>query len=233
MSLFDMPRPFLNPAIWTKDEQIQPKVREYIMDLLEKIFPIGRCYRMILLGSNITYQYSDSSDIDVQVMAVPGEDYDYWHKVFKTYNDQNHLLPGTEYPINFFFVEYFDASSEGGWDNSQGAYDILREQWIKRPKTFESIGDPQKHYANEIQYVNLMVDMIESELLAVKEAVALGDREKAFHSIKSLQQFFKHIDENRRLSYQYMDSPYSQENNLVFKLIEHGPYGKLFKDLLG
>jgi hypothetical protein len=48
MSLFDPPRPYLNPVIWTADEQVKPEAKTYIMNLLTKIFPLEKVYQMAM-----------------------------------------------------------------------------------------------------------------------------------------------------------------------------------------
>jgi len=234
MSLFDPPRPTLNPIIFGKDEVMLPGVKAYLISLLSQIYPETKIYRLTLMGSNVSHQYAPTSDIDINVVGVKGESYDTWHSIFKQFNNTPNYLPGTEHPINFFFQEYFPQVDPYAWRNSVGGYDIIMDKWIKRPKPFDQIGDPADTYAAEIAYVKMMMGMVESELHAIRVAIQGGDREKALTSLKTLQQFMKKIEEDRKTAYRYGGgSPSSSESNLIYKLIEHGKYGEILKDLIG
>jgi hypothetical protein len=188
----------------------------------------------VLLGSNVTHQYNERSDIDVNVMAIKGESFDDWHKIFKDFNNRPNLLPGTEHPINFYFQEYVSPSKLEGWDNSLGAYDIMFNKWLKHPAHFERIGDPKETYAQEITYVSMMMRMVESEVHAIRQAIKINDEPKALNSLKVLQRFFKQLDQKRKDSFRYSGgSPSTRVDNLIFKMIQHGPYGDLLEDLIG
>ena len=234
MSLFDLPRPMLNPAIFDKHEVMLPQVKKYLIDLLSKIYPENQIYRLTLLGSNVSHQYAPNSDIDINVVGVKGQTYDAWHKIYKDFNNTPNILPGTEHPINFFFQAYFPEQDAYAWRNSVGGYDIIMEKWIKKPKPFNQIGDPSDTYAEEIAYVKLMLTMVDSEFHAIRVAIRQGDREKALVSLKTLQRFMKKVDEDRKTAYEYGGgTPSSSENNLIYKLVEHGKYGDILKDLIG
>jgi hypothetical protein len=234
MSLFDLPRPTLNPAIFSKDEIMLPQVKSYLINLLGHIYPEDHIYRLTLLGSNVSHQYDSTSDIDVNVVGVKGQSYDFWHKTFKDFNNTPNLLPGTSHPINFFFQEYFPTQDAYAWRNSVGGYDIIMDRWIKRPKPFNEIGDPTDTYAEQIAYVKLMLKMVESEVHAIRVAIHQGDKAKALTSLKTLQQFMKKVDADRKTAYEYGGgTPSASENNLIYKLIEHGKFGDILKDLIG
>ena len=232
MSIFDAPRVFLNPAIFDKSETMLPHVADHIQHLLEQIYPLGKVNLLAMIGSNVTHQYDEDSDIDVNLVGVKGESYDQWHTIFKEFNKQEHYLPGTNHCINFFFQEYVPTRTDS-WRNALGAYDIILGQWIKHPKPYKEIGAPEDTYANEIAYVKLMMNMVNAEVHAIKVALAQGDRDKAYYSLQTLQQFMKKIDTDRKTAYRYGGgSPSSSENNLIYKLVTEGEYGDLLEDLI-
>ncbi len=255
MSIFDQPKPYLDPDIFDKSEIVKPEVKQYIVNLLKEIFPSESVYRMIMIGSNTTYQYAVDSDIDVNVQGAPGETADKWHTIFKAFNNQNHLLPGTQHPVNYFFQEYaapnrlgyiqgedglgrnpeVSKNTELTWANSLGAYDLLTDTWLKRPRPFEEIGDPNKTYAVEIAHVQMLMQMVQSEIDAVKQAIAAGDKARALMGLRDLQIFFHTVDVDRKATFQYGTgfSPSLEDYNLVYKLFEHSVYGKFLQDLVG
>jgi hypothetical protein len=253
MSIFDQPKPYLDPDIFDQNQIVKPEVKQFILNVLKEIFPPELLYRLIMIGSNTTYQYASDSDIDVNVQGAPGETADKWHPIFKEFNNLNHLLPGTDHPVNFYFQEYVAPDDEGylkgpdgpaapnvneeqfTWRNSLGAYDLLANTWLKRPKPFNEIGDPNVTYAVEIAYVQMLMQMVQSEIDAVKQAIAVGDRARALMGLRDLQIFFHKVDDDRKTTFKYGTgfSPSLEDYNLVYKLFEHSVYGKFLQDLIG
>ena len=189
-----------------------------------------RIYAIDFLGSNVGYQYGDTSDIDINVVARKGEMFEQWHDVFKKFNKVKHFLPGTQHPVNFFFQE-FDPNRN--WDNSLGAYDLIGNCWVKQPIPFEEIGDPETRYEREIAYGKMVLSMIETQVHRAKEANARGDKDTARRIYTELAIMFKQIEENRKTAYRYgTGTPALQEYNIMYKLIEGSDYHDLFKKLV-
>ena len=233
MGILDPPRHVLNPYIF-ENETVRPEVKEWIFDHLSTFFPLTKLYNAVMQGSNVTLQYSDDSDIDVQIMSTKEEEFDKWHPLFKEFNRQEVLLPGTNHPLQFFFIEYIPPDKiTRGWERSLGAYDLMTDRWLKRPTPYDKIKDPEVEYASEIAYVKMMMIMIESEIDSVRTAIRNKDYDKALTSLKTLQRFFKRIDEDSKDAYRWgAGTPNKEEDHVIFKLLSRGPYGKLLKDLV-
>jgi hypothetical protein len=230
MSLFDEPRPYLNPEIWTADNQLKPEVKKYLLHLLEKIFSLTKVYSLHMIGSSVSYQYGPDSDVDVNVIARKGEFSEYWHPIFKKFNNKLNYLPGTKNPVNFFFQEY---TPEDDWSNSLGSYDILQAKWTKLPIPFDRIGDPATKYEREIAYGKMILAMIETKEDLAQEAVARGDQATADRIHMDLALYFKQVDDGRKAAYRFgAGTPALQEWNIIYKMIEHSKYGELFSQLL-
>lgn len=230
MSLFDTPKPFLNPELWNPDKSLKPERKTQILDILSKVFPLGKVYSATMIGSSVGYQYSDTSDVDVNVVARRGETFDYWHLIFKKYNRQNNYLPGTKHPVNFFFQEY---TADSDWSNSLGAYDLFLDKWVKNPMDFSKIGDPEEKFEREIAYGKMMLAMVDSQVSRGKEAKLRGDTEGAHRIYTELAIFFKSVDENRKTAYRFgTGTPALQEYNIMYKLIEASPHAELFHKLV-
>jgi len=230
MSLFDTPRPFLNPVIWTIERTIKPEVKAFIFKTLEQVFPLSKVYSTTFIGSNVGYQYSDTSDIDVNVIARKGELFEKWHKVFKHFNNQLNYLPGTEHSIHFFFQEF---TQDEDWSNSLGAFNLFTETWTKQPIPFSELGDPALRYEREIAYGRILLSMIETQVTRAKEAMARGDKDTAQRIYTELAILFKQIEDNRKTAYRYgTGTPALQEHNIIYKLIEGSVYQDLFKKLI-
>lgn len=230
MSIFSLPHQMLNPVLWTPEEKLHPEAKEYFMQLLEKIYPLAKVDALVMIGSSVGHQYSPTSDIDINMQAVKGESYDAWHKVFKNFASLHNYYPGTQHPINFFFQEY---AGNGDWSNSLGAYDIFQNTWLKRPIPFNKIGDPATKYEREIAYGHMLLEMIASEVAAIRRSVAAGTQLETDRRLKELSRIFHKVDENRKLSYRYhTGTPALHENNILYKMIEDSEYAELFHELV-
>jgi hypothetical protein len=193
---------------------------------------VAKANSIIFLGSNVGYQYSDSSDIDINAMGLEGETYDYWHTIFKNYNIEGHFLPGTQHPINFFFQEYTGPLDPAKWKTSLGAYDLLHDEWVKRPVPYKYLLEPQKKFAREIDYANLLHIELKTMVDGLHQAINNGDEDDIRTRVEELKAFFVEMHEKRQLAYRYgIGTPALHEYNILYKLIEHGPYHDLFKVL--
>lgn len=229
MSLFDAPKPMLNPVIWQPNEIMRPEVKKAIQDHLEKIYPMSKVSSMTMIGSSVSHQYSDTSDIDVNVGGIKGESYDAWHKIFKQLNDRVTYLPGTRHPMNFMFQEYQDSYD---WSISLGAYNMLKDVWEKRPIPYDKIGDPYKKYEREVHFAKLLLTQIESEVALMNE-IRQHDPEQYEDTRKRLAILFKSIEDNRKTAYRYgTGTPALQEYNIVYKIVEGSPYGPLMHEMV-
>jgi len=231
MSLFDPPRPYLEPALWTPDHILLPEAKRHILQLLEKIFPVSNATSVTLIGSTVGHQYTETSDVDVNVMARPGFEFDAWHPIFKKFNEMSHYLPNTQHPINFFFQPHMKGTSD--WSNSLGAYNILTDTWEKKPIPFDKIEDPFAKFEREINYARVLLSMIDSEVMLINEAKKRFDLDDVQRRELELAILFKGIEDNRKTAYKYgTGTPALQEANIIYKFIEDSPHAELFHNLI-
>ena len=227
MSLFNTPHRTLNPVFWTDEKTLRPEARQFFLDILKKIYPMDRVNAFVMIGSNVGYQYGATSDVDINMMAAPGESYEKWHTIFKQYHN---IYPGTEHPVNLFFQQYTENDD---WGNSLGAYDVLNNRWLKAPIPYDKIGNPAKRYEREIAYGNMLLSMIESEVEAIRRSVDTGNQSDIERRLKALAIMFHKIDMDRKASYKYRTgTPALQEQNILYKLIENSQYKDLFHELV-
>ena len=231
MSIFDIPKPYLNPILWLPSgTQLRPEVTPYIIALLEQVFSMDKVHALVMIGSSVGYTYGPTSDIDINVMARKGATFEIWHKIFKDFNNRPNLYPGTQHPINFFFQEYVPDSD---WSNSLGAYDMLQNKWLKRPIPFDKLRDPEERYINEIAYSKLILDGLDNDVAQIEGLKEEGNDDEAERRLKQLAIQFKTIEDNRKTSYKYhIGTPALQEYNVIYKIIERSRHANLFKKLI-
>lgn len=235
MSIFDNPRAQLNPKIWngqSPNPHVHSQVSEHLKQLLKRVYPEEKIFSLTLIGSNVGYQYSDTSDIDVQVMGIPGETFDTWHKIFKDFNNTPNLFPNSEHTINFFWQEFRPAIPD--WENSLGAYDLIRNTWLKKPIPPQILMHIAKTKQTVIQYAEMYIKMIRDEIEAVAAARDRDDHSRLRYHLSNLYRLFKQLDVDRKTSYSIGTGSKSlQDPNVIFKFVEHDPViHNLFKQMI-
>lgn len=121
--------------LFTANEVMKPEVRAFIessftkwVDTLKvKNFSI-ECFKLI--GSSSGFQYTDVSDIDVQVFLKmnPGSDFSETRKLIRILPNGN-ILQGTDHPINYFMI---DSAADYDFDNVENLYNFKTEKWEKK-----------------------------------------------------------------------------------------------------
>ena len=150
----------LNPKLWLPDNFLRPEVREqlelvvneFINELEKNEIPI-RIIDVHLVGSNASYNYSDTSDLDVHLVAnfeeVTCDPYilSLLYSYFKTYfNDKYDIsIHGVDVEL---FIEDMNSSTI-----SNGIYSLYDNMWIKFP---DKITTPEVDISNNIApYYNM------------------------------------------------------------------------------
>jgi hypothetical protein len=128
-SIFDPVHDQLNPAIWYNN-QLKPEVKNEIIGIITKwlneVLPNTDIENIFFLGSNTGYQYSNGSDIDINIQLDITDE-----KLMElaTILPNGNLLTGTQHPINYYIVNKLMNISK-----MRGAfYDILKDQWVIEP----------------------------------------------------------------------------------------------------
>lgn len=150
----------LNPKLWLPDNSLRPEVKEqleiivdeFINELEKNEIPI-RIIDVHLVGSNASYNYSDTSDLDVHLVAnfeeVTCDPYilSLLYAYFKTYfNDKYDIsIHGIDIEL---FIEDMNSSTI-----SNGIYSLYDNEWIKFP---EKIVTPEVDISKDIvPYYNM------------------------------------------------------------------------------
>lgn len=132
-SVLDPVHNTLAKDVWTRDQKLKSKHRDYILDTLrewlDKMGVEKEPSQVAIIGSITTFQYSKTSDIDVNVVIdVPESKKDELIKFLPNETP----LPDTQHPVN-----YYIASDAGkNVEKKPTAYDVLNDKWFsgKSPK---------------------------------------------------------------------------------------------------
>lgn len=140
-SILDTPQKELCKELFRNKKMI-PLVRKKILDTFEKwkikFINDAEIKDIFLLGSSTTYQYNETSDVDVNI--ITNLSYDKVHAIYA-------LLPKGfligKHPVNY----YLSINTEDV-DRSTTLYDIKNDKWVRKP-TYEKTVVPED-YALEI-----------------------------------------------------------------------------------
>ncbi len=249
-SILDPVRDKLNPNIWDNDNKLLPKVKEFIIKVLDdwKIstkFPY-EIVNLIFAGSNTGYQYIESSDIDIKLQIDATDDK---VKEFSKLLPNGNLLPNTKHPINYYILNKpFDLENKGS------IYDIYNDKWLVEPNKEENsismpyivelakvfmvgIDDRVKEYERDVKEIEMYMQYLTSDRYDKVEVEKYIERKKIEieAGLDGLNVIFDMIHRFRDEGYQQEENPrdffmfdkvqghYSIQNQ-VYKLLEKFGY---------
>jgi hypothetical protein len=250
--LFDHIQKTLTPDIFSLDGVMLPHVRYEFLNRVLDLVPLKNIKEMYLIGSTTGYQWTETSDIDINVTVDPPELAD--HTLNPLINKARHSvngkeLSGTRHPINFFLVPWQGHFQFWG-DMVFGVYDIMQNKWAAEPGTPDSWREPEvafdmelrtarqiqrifllyaAKYHRAVKKLSLLKTMPESweKNWQVKHALA-----ECKARYKELVEFAQSIDAARKFEYSWgWGIPRRNWRNIVFKLLEASTQGNLFEDL--
>jgi hypothetical protein len=263
-SIIDIPRRTYAPAVFDDNDTDNPKIKQSVKSQIdsqlkefETEYPIIKAG---LIGSILTKRYRNDADLDINVLFdVPVEKQeDERVRLSKKYlsasnpdNIQGQLIPGTQHPINFYFITdkiTYDDQEE----KADAVFDIENNVFVKRPEEF--IFDPDL-YVNEFERKVQELDVVKGELkrdiidyneltdLSPNDILNLQDKikdklEEIEDSIEQIVKIGDTVDAERRAAFDTDMSPdeirqYGVKNrlpkNVIYKMLEKYHYLKFYK----
>src|SRR6056300_1486720 len=263
-SIIDIPRRTYAPAVFDDNDTDNPKIKQSVKSQIdsqlkefETEYPIIKAG---LIGSILTKRYRNDADLDINVLFdVPVEKQeDERVRLSKKYlsasnpdNIQGQLIPGTQHPINFYFITdkiTYDDQEE----KADAVFDIENNVFVKRPEEF--IFDPDL-YVNEFERKVQELDVVKGELkrdiidyneltdLSPNDILNLQDKikdklEEIEDSIEQIVKIGDTVDAERRADFDTDMSPdeirqYGVKNrlpkNVIYKMLEKYHYLKFYK----
>ena len=242
MSILDPVRKTLAPGVWSPDKKLYPHIKRQILKKLLSFLPMENIKSIYVVGTIAGYQYTDSSDIDVNVEVNPPELADDPSLKAKRKAADGDKVPGTEHEINFFLIPWNKEKPEFWGDAPFGVWNLLTDSWANEPGSPEDIRDPQEEFFIELQSAQMYLNQFSSLLKQYKEKVkqletlpkgsniylALKDSIKG--DILELTDFAHDLDRMRKFAYsKSFGVPRKSWENVVFKLMHHSDLEKEFE----
>ena len=94
----------LAPDIWSPDKKLFPHIKRQVLKGLYSFLKPENIKSIYIVGTIAGYQYSDSSDIDVNIEVNPPELVDSPELKAKRKAADGDKVPGTDHVINYFFI---------------------------------------------------------------------------------------------------------------------------------
>jgi predicted nucleotidyltransferase/shikimate kinase len=263
-SIIDIPRRTYAPAVFDNEESDNPKIKPSVKELInnqlkefETEYPI---VKTSLIGSILTKRYRNDADLDINVLFdVPPEKAEAEReRLSKKYlsssnpdNIQGKLIPGTEHPINYYFI-----TSEGIYDEQNGkadaVFDIETDTFIKRPEDFVFDPDLYMHeFDRKVQELDIIKGELKRDIIDYKELTELQPsdiidlQDKIEDKLKEVETGIQDyvrvgdlVDKERRAAFDTDMTPeqiktFSIKNrlpkNVVYKMLEKYHYLKFYK----
>ena len=263
-SIIDIPRRTYAPKVFDNADTPNPTIKDSVKKQIEtqlkefeSEYPI---LKTSLIGSILTKRYRNDADLDINVLFdVPADKQEEERtRLSKKYlsaknpdNIQGKLIPGSEHPINFYFItdkETYENQNK----KADAVYEIETNKFVKRPKDFVfDTGLYIKDFNKKVQELDVIkgelkrdiIDYRELEELSPDEVLNLQDRinsklEEIEDSIEQIVKVGDGVDADRRAAFDKDMSPdeiqkYGIKNrlpkNVIYKMLEKYHYLKFYK----
>lgn len=188
-------RNILAPSLWKSDGSLHSGIKSALIKYVQKTLghPISIFAVVNVIGSTLTYQYTESSDIDLSLGLRP--EYDHLlpelHEKCKNAVD-TFILPGTQHPVNLFVSPSVRKLRP---ESLTGGYDLLSNKWIKIPS---------KPTESDLRYLDMFRPFLNLQRNELKRQLAqLTRRPSNPGEAQDVADFFGRIDRERKWAYDF------------------------------
>ena len=263
-SIIDIPRRTYAPKVFDDADTNNPKIKDSVLKQIntqlkefESEYPI---LKTSLIGSILTKRYRNDADLDINVLFdVPTDKQEEERtRLSKKYlsaknpdNIQGKLIPGSEHPINFYFItdkQTYDDQNK----KADAVFDMENNKFIKRPENFTFDKNLYlKDFEKKVQELDVIkgelkrdiIDYRELEELEPNEVLNLQDKiniklDEIEDSIEQIVKVGDGVDADRRAAFDKDMSPdeiqkFGIKNrlpkNVIYKMLEKYHYLKFYK----
>lgn len=174
-SVLDLTRDSLDPNVFQFPEEgapiINARIKQQIIAGVTQVHLLVPVQDYYVIGSILTPQYNEHSDIDVNCeveQSISPMTLEKLVSLLKNINGK--LAVGTQHPINFFVVKgQFDQ------DKTDAIYDIANDRWIKEAHDIKfNVRQFMGKFKMELSTVDLATAELRRDLIDFEELKALS-----------------------------------------------------------
>ena len=263
-SIIDIPRRTYAPKVFdeadTSNPVIKPSVIKQIETQLKEFESEYPILKTSLIGSILTKRYRNDADLDLNVLFdVPTDKQEEERiRLSKKYlsvsnpdNIQGKLIPGSEHPINFYFITDKETYNDQN-KKADAVFDIKTNRFIKRPDDFTfDVSLYIKDFNKKVEELDVIkgelkrdiIDYDELKELQPNDILNLQDKindklEEIEDSINDIVKVGDGLDADRRAAFDTDMTPdqiqkYGIKNrlpkNVIYKMLEKYHYLNFYK----
>ena len=263
-SIIDIPRRTYAPKVFdeadTSNPVIKPSVIKQIETQLKEFESEYPILKTSLIGSILTKRYRNDADLDINVLFnVPADKQEEERtRLSKKYlsvsnpdNIQGKLIPGSEHPINFYFITDKETYNDQN-KKADAVFDIKTNRFIKRPDDFTfDVSLYIKDFNKKVEELDVIkgelkrdiIDYDELKELQPNDILNLQDKindklEEIEDSINDIVKVGDGLDADRRAAFDTDMTPdqiqkYGIKNrlpkNVIYKMLEKYHYLNFYK----
>ena len=263
-SIIDIPRRTYAPKVFdeadTSNPVIKPSVIKQIETQLKEFESEYPILKTSLIGSILTKRYRNDADLDINVLFnVPTDKQEEERiRLSKKYlsvsnpdNIQGKLIPGSEHPINFYFITDKETYNDQN-KKADAVFDIKTNRFIKRPDDFTfDVSLYIKDFNKKVEELDVIkgelkrdiIDYDELKELQPNDILNLQDKindklEEIEDSINDIVKVGDGLDADRRAAFDTDMTPdqiqkYGIKNrlpkNVIYKMLEKYHYLNFYK----
>jgi len=206
-----------------KNNKLRKDVRAKILDAVDKIsikldIKVERIY---LIGSSLTHQYTDDSDIDVTIFVKHTEEelHNLNKLADKYFNEKIYI---NEHPINFHFNSgrYYKFKADA-------IYDLKNDKWIKKPEAMsqDDVEDIIRGCQNVKEFNEILSEYTELKKMLESFSGQQDSLTEIIDQTMKVSNLFNKIKDIRREDFKKRDteglpSANFRCSNIVLKLLE-------------
>lgn len=166
----------LNDKLFDENEELIPEVKERVLEIADKFVEMlkedeikATVKDVVLIGSNVSYNYTKDSDLDVHIildssdLKCPDGLYDKLYSAYRSIFNKNYDITIKGIPVEIY-VELDETNAK-----SNGVYS-LNDGWIKKPEQIEIPEIDKDKFNSELEpRLNKAEDLIGSAEDALEE----------------------------------------------------------------
>lgn len=216
----------LNPKLWNKDGELDPKVRKRLltigMDFYESLNVETLPKDIIVVGSNAGYNWSKYSDIDVHILMDFNEIDDNTN-LLKNYFGQKKITWASQHNITVhgYEIELY-VQNINDENASDGVYSLTKNQWIQIPHAKDIRLDKKLITHQAAKLINIIDKYLEEPI----QDLSKNDLEKLYVKCDKL---YKLIFKSRRDGISQFGE--SATPNIVFKVLRRSGHLEALRQL--
>ncbi len=218
-----------------KNDVLSPRLRDKITQAVEDIerkLKI-KVNKMWLIGSSLTYQWTPTSDIDVNLF-IEEKNPERLKILNKTLAEEfNELIFLGKHPINFHFTggRYLKFKADA-------IYDIKADKWIKKPQALseDDIEELIKNCASLEEFSDILKEYIKLQKMLEQYKGESKELNEIFEQAFIVSNIFNDIRNIRREEFKKrpekgLYSANERCSNVIYKLLEQYGLGNLSEEI--